>query len=84
MSQEQIVIKREDFNQFIREVLSNTNEKALLTTKEAAKYLRCSLVTFWKIRKSGDINHVLVGKKLLFNKADLDNYLNQEKEVVNG
>ena len=67
------------------QILTQTDN--LLTIKEAATYMRCSKVFIWKIRKAGKLRFLRAGRKVLFNKADIDHYLNKgqvcpEKEVV--
>lgn len=80
---QKVFIGDKDIDETISSILSNQQE-ILLTTKEAAKYLRCSTVTFWKIRKSGAIKNVFVSKKMFFPKEYLDKYLTQIKpEVAN-
>jgi excisionase family DNA binding protein len=70
-----ILLPRVQFDHLLSIAMANDE---LLTTKQAAKYLQCSIVTFWKIRKVANIQSVLVGKKLFFRKEDLDKYLKRE------
>ena len=69
----------------LEKVVSEPNASGsgeFLTNKEAAKFLRCSTVTFWKIRKDGHVSPAYVGKKMLFRKSDLVGYLDKTKEVA--
>ena len=56
----------------------------LLTIKQAQGYMKCSHVFLWKQRKAGLIQTIHAGKKVLLPKSSLDNYLQLNKEVVNG
>ena len=64
--------------------LSPPKSDELLTTTEAAKYLRCSSVFLWKKRKEGLIKTVNAGTKVLFPKSSLIAFLQITKEVSNG
>jgi excisionase family DNA binding protein len=52
----------------------------LLTVREAMEYLRCSRMLLWQIRHRGELSAFKVGKKLLFRRSDLDNFLVKEKK----
>lgn len=56
----------------------------LITVNEAAKFLKISRVTLWKYRSEGKIKHVQDGKRILFRKEDIENFLGIIKEVKNG
>ena len=46
-----------------------------LTNDEAAKYLRISKETLWRLRATGKLSYYRVGGKLIFDRAELDAYL---------
>lgn len=46
-----------------------------LTNDEAAKYLRISKPSLWRLRATGKLAYYRVGGKLIFDRADLDKYL---------
>lgn len=48
-----------------------TETSDLLTDKEAAKFLRLSTMTLWRLRKRGELPFVQLATKLLYRKADL-------------
>ena len=52
-----------------------TDQDELFTDEQARKYLKCSSVFLWKRRKEGKIIAVNAGKKVLYPKSALDNYL---------
>ena len=52
-------------------------EPALLTKEEAAKYLGVCIATMTKIQK--DIIHVKIGRRVLFQKSDLNAYIDSCK-----
>jgi excisionase family DNA binding protein len=52
----------------------------LFTTREAAKYLRISTTTLWRERSRGNIAFRRASCKLLYSRADLENYLEKNKE----
>jgi excisionase family DNA binding protein len=57
-------------------------EPRLLRVKEAATYLSC---TVWFIRSlawNRAVPHVVFGKRILFDRADLDRYLESQKKVA--
>ena len=55
--------------------LKPTEQDELLTDEQAREYLKCSSVFLWKKRKEGKIKAVNAGKKILYPKSVLDNYL---------
>lgn len=54
----------------------------LLTTKEAASYLRVHPVTLHLWQKSGKIPAERAGRRLRFRKADLDAWLRRDQPVA--
>jgi len=50
-------------------------EEALLTVKEAAEFLRASQSTVYRMIKRGDLKAHKVGKKWLFYKKDLKEFV---------
>lgn len=55
--------------------LKPTEQDELLTDNQAKEYLKCSSVFLWKRRKEGKIKAVNAGKKLLYPKSSLNDYL---------
>jgi excisionase family DNA binding protein len=49
----------------------------LFTMKETCAMLKCSRTTLWKIRKAGAIQELAVGKKRVFSKTAIINYLSK-------
>lgn len=84
---EEITIRRVDLDKFIQAInsikipASETSDR-LLTIKESSKYLRCSVVSFSKIRKEKNLDYTLVGKKRFFRKSVLDEYLGLNKTLL--
>jgi hypothetical protein len=76
-----VTLPKEQFDQLINKVISISKAESdvLYTTREACKYLKCSSVTFWKIRKeqNASIHPVYVRGKMFFRKSILDQYLNR-------
>jgi hypothetical protein len=52
----------------------------LFTTIEAARYLRISVTTLWRERTKGNISFRRASCKLLYSRADLENYLERNKQ----
>ena len=78
-----VTLPRAQFDQLINAITEKSqSDNDLLSTKEAAAYLKISMVTFWRIRRSAGIKSVSVGQKMFFRKSALNDYLNR-KEVVN-
>jgi hypothetical protein len=59
--------------------LKPSDQDDLLTDLQAREYLKCSSVFLWKQRKDGKIKAVNAGKKILYPKSALDNYLKLKK-----
>ncbi len=55
--------------------LKPTEQDELLTIEQAMEYLKCSAVFLWKRRKEGKIKAVNAGKKVLYPKSVLNDYL---------
>jgi hypothetical protein len=51
----------------------------LYTEREAAKFLRISVTTLWRERKRANITFRRASTKLLYTRADLENYLERNK-----
>lgn len=58
-----------------------TNE--LLPQKAAAKYLGVSVTTLWRLRKTGEIKIVRIGKRANVRKADLDAFVQRQYDKTN-
>ena len=54
--------------------------EGLLTSKEAASYLRVSYETLNKLRKEGKISYMVLGRGYMFRQADLDAFV---EELIN-
>jgi hypothetical protein len=52
----------------------------LFTEIEAARYLRISRTTLWRERSKGNIAFRRASCKLLYSRADLENYLERNKQ----
>ena len=61
-------------------IVTPTHE--LFSIDEAAKYLRCSKVTFWKIRSEANLQATLIGKRPYFHKNVLDDYLGLNNQTL--
>lgn len=59
--------------------LKPTEQDELMTDEQAREYLKCSSVFLWKKRKEGKIKAVNAGKKILYPKSNLDNFLQLKK-----
>ena len=57
--------------------VATANESPLLTTNEAAAYMRIHPVTVRRAVLDGKLKALKAGKDLRFRKEDLDNYLNR-------
>jgi hypothetical protein len=55
-------------------------QSELFTSREAAKYLRISITTLWRERSKGNITFRRASCKLLYSRADLENYLERNKQ----
>ena len=60
------------------------DEKQIYTNKEASDYLRISQVTLWRERKKGKITFRRVASKIIYTRADLENYLESTKRSAFG
>jgi excisionase family DNA binding protein len=61
---------------------SEASPTTLRTVTETEKILRCSRTFLWQLRKSGDIQAIKAGKKVLIPQSSIDAFLNQNKEEV--
>lgn len=57
--------------------MTETKSDLLLTQKEAASYLRISLVSLWRLRRSRELPYKRALSKVLYRRADLDAYLDR-------
>lgn len=74
--------------QWIREVLQETGKgnqasEKLMDANETADYLGMKVGTLYKKTASCEIPHIKRGKKLLFEKAALDSWLNSKRKELN-
>jgi hypothetical protein len=82
-----INVSPSEFSELINAAVSSAIEKRikpadhdeLFTDQQARKYLKCSSVFLWKKRKEGKITAVNAGKKVLYPKSALDNFLQLKK-----
>lgn len=59
-----------------------TPESRLFTIEQSAVYMNCHV---WYVRTqvwAGAIPHVRFGKRILIDRADLDTFINQQKQVA--
>lgn len=56
-----------------------TETSDLLTDKEAAKFLRLSPLTLWRMRKRGELPHVRLASKLLYRRSDLIAFIERNR-----
>ncbi len=59
---------------------SAIREQEILTNAEAARYLRCSPITLWRLRKNGKISFHRIAGKLVYTREDLENFLERNKQ----
>ncbi len=59
--------------------MSNMEESRLLTVKETCKYLRISPPTLYRMLERHELTPVKIGKHTLFDKKDLDKYIDAAK-----
>jgi hypothetical protein len=52
-----------------------------LNESEAREYLQCSHAFLWGLRKTGQINAIKMGKKTLYLKSDLVEFLKSKREA---
>jgi hypothetical protein len=62
-------------NTAIDRKLKQADQDELFTGEQAMDYMKCSSVFLWKKRKEGKISAVNAGKKVLYPKSSLDQYL---------
>ena len=55
------------------------NQPDIFTNAEASEYLRISLVTLWRERRAGRITYRRVASRIVYLRADLEQYLNKNK-----
>ena len=60
------------------------NEKQIYTDREAAEYLRIGQTTLWRLRKVGKISFRRAASKIIYTRADLENYLESTKRRAFG
>lgn len=51
----------------------------LLTARETASLLRISLSGLWRLQKDKKIRVVKIGRRALFDQADLERFVNESK-----
>jgi len=51
----------------------------LLTAKETASLLRISLTGLWRLQKGKKIRVVKIGRRALFDLADIERFINESK-----
>jgi excisionase family DNA binding protein len=56
-------------------------EKATLEAKQAAQYLGCSYWTILEMAKKGQVPHIRVGKRVLFRKNVLDQWMEEQEKL---
>lgn len=59
--------------------MDETYQPEIFTDKEAANFLRISQVTLWRERKKGRISFHRSASKIIYTRADLQNYLESTK-----
>lgn len=52
----------------------------LLTAKETARLLRISLTGLWRLQKDKKIRVVKIGRRALFDQADLERFIAEHKQ----
>lgn len=55
--------------------------RRLFDSREAAHYLCVSPRTLWTLQNCGTIPHVRIGRKVLFDRNDLDAWIEAQKSV---
>lgn len=62
------------------EINSNNNSNDYLdihlTQKEASEFLKCSIITLWRLRKSGKLKWYRNGRNILYKKSELEDFIN--------
>jgi excisionase family DNA binding protein len=51
----------------------------LLTARETAGLLRISLTGLWRLQKDKKIRVIKIGRRALFDQADLERFINENK-----
>lgn len=51
----------------------------LLTARETAEQLRISVAGLWRLRKKRKIRIVRIGRRILFDQADLESFVSKSK-----
>lgn len=83
-----ISLTRQDLQTLITESIGTAIDRKLsapqepdryMTTDQAAEYLHCSKVYLWKLRSAGKLEPKRLGKKILYQKSQLDSYLAKKK-----
>jgi len=59
--------------------MENQIEREGYTTRELAYLLNISHVTIYKLVKAGKLNPILIGKKLIFFRDDIDRFIKEEQ-----
>ena len=59
--------------------MDNKITDELLTDKEAAKFLRSSQVTLWRLRRDGILPFNRIASKLIYRRSDLENFLTRNQ-----
>ncbi len=62
--------------------MESANE--FLTNREAAKFLRTSELTLWRLRKNGELPFYRIASKLLYRVSDLERYMQSNKRNDGG
>jgi len=57
-------------------------DDGLLTTQEAAKFLRVSLSSLYTMRQEDSLPFVQLGRKVMFRKAALLDYIKDRQRVI--
>ena len=58
--------------------------ESLLTPKEVASRLRISEVSLWRQRKDGQLHAVKMGRRVLFERSEIDRFIKSKMEPANG
>lgn len=86
-----LVIQRGELEQLIRNELQSAlagfspappkKTKDILTRKQAARELGISLVTLWKLDKSGELPASRIGVKVIYTREQLEKFLEKNTAV---
>lgn len=57
-------------------------ERALMTEREASRWLGLCTRTLWKLRKAGQIPYVQIGRRVMYDRADLVRWIEGQKVGV--